>query len=292
MRDPIEVNLSKWPFVCGDLLLVGAAGFIYRQSTLPMGPWQIAFVVLCVAGGAWLGIMPFLLEYRTLVKLAEARGLTTVVAQMQNLETIAGQIAGATGRWQNAQEEAEKVASAAKAISERMALELKAFTDFMHRASEGERATLRLEVEKLRRSEADWLQLSVRLLDHVYALHMGGVRSGQPNLIEQLSNFQNACRDAARRVGLTPFTAEPAETFDSQRHQLLDAQAPPTAGATISETVATGYTFQGRLLRPALVRLSDHDGAVNPTPVPTQPAELPQTQSQPPLGADPAGPSS
>ena len=58
---------------------------------------------------------------------------------------------------------------------------------------------VRLEVEKLRRAEGEWLQVLVRVLDHVYALHLGALRSGQPNLIEQLSNFQNACRDAARR---------------------------------------------------------------------------------------------
>jgi molecular chaperone GrpE (heat shock protein) len=112
----------------------------------------------------------------------------------------------------------------------------------------------------MQRGEKDWIQVSVRMLDHVYALHLGAVRSGQPNLIAQLSNFQNACRDAARRVGLTPFAAEPAEPFDEQRHQLLEGQKTPADGAVIAETLATGYTFQGRLLRPALVRLRESNG--------------------------------
>jgi hypothetical protein len=30
-------------------------------------------------------------------------------------------------------------------------------------------------------------------------------------------------------------------------------------GAIIAETIAAGYTFQGKLLRPALVRLRDSD---------------------------------
>jgi hypothetical protein len=79
-------------------------------------------------------------------------------------------------------------------------------------------------------------------------------------LIAQLSNFQNACRDAARRVGLTPFAAEAAEPFDEKRHQLLEGQKTPADGAIIAETLATGYTFQGRLLRPALVRLRESNG--------------------------------
>jgi molecular chaperone GrpE (heat shock protein) len=76
-------------------------------------------------------------------------------------------------------------------------------------------------------------------------------------LIDQLAQFQNACRDTARRVGLTPFVAAPAEPFDQQRHQLMDTDAKPEPGAIVEETLATGYTFQGQLVRPALVRLRD-----------------------------------
>jgi molecular chaperone GrpE (heat shock protein) len=96
------------------------------------------------------------------------------------------------------------------------------------------------------------------------------LRSGQPGLVEQIGLFQNACRDAARRVGLTPFVAEPAEGFDEQRHQIVNGDPQPTAGALIDETVATGYTFQGKLLRPALVRVLNRKGenAVHPAPTP------------------------
>src|ERR1700716_2406646 len=111
MFDQLQPKLSKWPFFIGDALLVGAAYFIYFQSKLPMGPWQIFFVVVCVAGGACLSIMPFLLEYRIMVKLAEARALSTVMAQMQNLEGLTGHITHATGQWQGVQEQAEKTAA-------------------------------------------------------------------------------------------------------------------------------------------------------------------------------------
>jgi molecular chaperone GrpE (heat shock protein) len=268
MSGQMEPRISKWPFLLGDGLLLGLAGFIYYQSTLPMGPWQIGFVVLCVAGGAWLAIMPFLLEYRVVAKLAEADALATVVAQLQKLETVAAQIGNATGQWQTVHEEAAKTAAAAKAIAERMGKEVQGFTEFMQQANDGEKATLRLEVEKLRRAEADWLQVLVRMLDHVYALHNGALRSGQPNLIENLNNFQNACRDAARRVGLMPFQPTPAERFDAQRHQVANGDGQPSPDAVVRETIASGYTFQGRLLRPAMVRLSDHAAETVPEPAP------------------------
>jgi molecular chaperone GrpE (heat shock protein) len=262
MSDLNAPKLSKWPFLLGDSLLVGMAYFISYQSRFVLGHWELCFVVLCVVGGALLGIAPFLLEYDARVKVAEASGLTTVVSQLKNLEGLAGQISGATGLWQNAQDAADKTAHAASDIAERMTTEVQSFTEFMQRANDSERATLRLEVEKLRRAEADWLQVLVRMLDHVFALHQGALRSGQPALIEQVGNFQNACRDAARRVGLTPFTANQAEPFDAKRHQLIEEGATPPLDAVVSDTVAAGYTFQGRLVRPALVRLRETPAAV------------------------------
>jgi molecular chaperone GrpE (heat shock protein) len=257
MREPTGLRLAKWPFFLGDILLLVAAYFICSRSPLPLGAGPGGLLVVCVAAGAGLGILPFVLQHRARVKLAEAGELTTVIAQIKNVETVAAQISGATSRWQAAQEEASKVAGAARGIAERMGAEVQAFAEFMQRMNDSEKATLRLEAEKLRRAETDWLQVLVRLLDHVYALHMGALRSGQPQLIDQLTSFQNACRDAVRRVGLTPFVGEPSEPFDGQRHRVLDGEDNPPAEARIFETVATGYTFQGRLLRPALVRLQN-----------------------------------
>jgi molecular chaperone GrpE (heat shock protein) len=275
MTDLTEPKLPKWPFCLGDLLLLGAAYLICSRGSAPLGHWEAACAVLCVAAGTLVGVAPFVLEYRARVRMAEGRGLATVTSLVQNLEGIAGQIGGATGRWQEAQEHAEKTARAAKEMAERMTGEVKGFTEFMQRANDSEKATLRLEADKLRRGEVEWLQLVVRLLDHVYALNQGALHSGQPNVIEQVGIFQNACRDAVRRVGLTPFVAQESEPFDAQRHQALGDDAKPPADATVAETVATGYTFQGRMVRPALVRL-------NPSPAPgSAPAETPAAVAAP-----------
>lgn len=288
MRDQTEPQLAKWPFFVGDSLLVGAAWFIYLHSKLPMGPWQIAFVVLCVGCGALLGVMPFLLEYRVFAKLAEARELATVVSQVKNLEALSAQISGVTGQWLSAQENADRTAAVAKSLADKMGAEAKAFTEFLQKAGDAEKAALRLEVEKLHRTEAEWLQVLIRILDNTYALYQGGVRSGQANLIEQLGNFQNACRDTARRVGLTPFVPVEGERFDTQKHQLVDGSGKPPEEGTVGETVATGYTFQGRVLRPALVRLRNRPAAerddvkvIISTPKPESSASLPLAGSLP-----------
>jgi molecular chaperone GrpE (heat shock protein) len=260
MRDAVvTTKISKWPFLLGDALLLWTAGFIYIQTKLPMSFPELALASGCILLGALFSVLPFLIEYRAVLRLAEAQAVSSLVSQIQGLEKVAGQISDATGRWQLIQEVSEKTTAAAGDVGERMAGEVKAFSEFMQRINDSEKSTLRLEVEKLRRSESEWLQVLVRVLDHVNALHTAGVRSGQPKVIEQLTQFQNACREVARRVGLVPFAAAPAEAFDPQRHQLLDGDVQaktPAEGATVSENLAAGYTFQGRMLRPALVRLT------------------------------------
>jgi hypothetical protein len=101
-------------------------------------------------------------------------------------------------------------------------------------------------------------------LDHIFALNQAAVRSGQTSLVKQLSQFQNACRDIARRVGLVPFVALPGEPYDPKTHQLADSKVVPAAAAVVAETVATGYGFQGQLVRLALVTLqtSPSEGVV------------------------------
>lgn len=256
MSDVIEPRLPKWPFYLGDVLLLGLAWLVYHKNQGTMGHWELALAVFCVLAGAGFVIAPFILEYRASVKLAEARGLATVVGQLENLEALAAQISHASGHWQDVHKHADKTAGSAREIAERIADEVRAFNEFMQRANEGEKGTLRLEVEKLRRAEADWLQVLVRILDHTFALHQGALRSGQQNLIGQLSNFQNACLDAARRVGLILVVAKSGEAFDAQRHQSIEDGVKPAADATISETVAPGFSFQGKLIRPVLVRLN------------------------------------
>jgi molecular chaperone GrpE (heat shock protein) len=255
MRDQIVPKLHKWPFFLGDALLLGLAVFICYQGGLPLQRWEIAALVICVGSAATLGVLPFLSEYRAEVNIAQAENLASAVSQIQNVEQIATQISSATNHWQIAQDAADKTTKAAKEIATGMAGELKSFGEFMQRANDSEKAALRLEVEKARRSESDWIQVIVRMLDHVFALHAAAIRSGQPSVIKQIDLFQSACRDVAHRVGLVPFVAAPGEAFDEQRHQVVESSTKPEPGALVDGTVAVGYKFQGRLLRPAIVHL-------------------------------------
>src|SRR2546427_10368584 len=158
MHDPKALRITKSPFFAGDALLLVLAWFICLQGARPMTVWPMALAVLGVAAGAVLAVTPFVLEYRATLKLAESNALTTVVSQVQNLEGIAGQIKRATGHGQEAEQSADKTAASAREIADRMTAEVKGFTEFMERTNDREKATLRLEVEKLRRGGTEGVQ--------------------------------------------------------------------------------------------------------------------------------------
>jgi molecular chaperone GrpE (heat shock protein) len=275
MNKVSDWKVPKWPFLLGNAAMIVAAFAVIWKAEHPISQAEIYISVGCVAFGALLGCLPFILEYRATKKLVEINAVTTVAEQLQDLKKYSAQVSTATDQWARVQEVtqggAEKTTAAAREIAERMATEIREFNEFQVKLNDTEKGALRLEVEKLRRAEGDWLQVVARILDHIFALHTAAARSGQPELAEQIGQFQNACRDAARRVGLTPFGAEPGEKFDAARHRAHGVENPP-AEAVAAETLAPGLTFQGRLIRPALVRL---DAAEAPA------AEIPAAEAAP-----------
>ena len=287
-QDLKELKVPKWPFFLGDVIMLGLAYYIYWQGKLPLGHWEITAIGVCVALGALLGVVPYLLEYRAvikygaLIKLIETSSLCAATEKISNLESCVAQISSATDHLQTAQSHADKTAGTAKEITDRMTAELREFTAFLQKANDGEKATLRLETEKLRRAEGEWLGVLVHILDHVFALTRAAERSGQENLIAQHNQFQNACRDTARRVGLTPLLAVPGESFGAQRHQLPEGGGV-SPGATIGEVLATGFTYQGKLIRPVMVRVQNGEALAESAGENKQIAPNESGQSQLPL---------
>jgi molecular chaperone GrpE (heat shock protein) len=251
-----ESSLPLWPFVTADAAFLALAGLFLRLGHRPLLWWEVCCLTLCVAGAAWCLITPFLSRHRDEQTLAQARVLAGAMSQLQNIGQLAAQITGATSQWREYQEQAALTAANAKAVADLMAAEFKSAGDFLQRINDTEKAHLRVETEKLRRAEQDWLQAMVHTLDHVFALFQAARKTGQPGLIEQIGHFQNSCREAARRLGLVPLVAQAGDPFDPAGHQLKDGVVPPE-GAVIAETLATGYTYQGQLLRRVLVAVQE-----------------------------------
>ena len=180
--------------------------FSWRGKCIRWAKGRLPRAWAAAALGTVLGILPFLLDYRMASKLVDVNALGAVAEKIQNLETLAARIDAATNEWVNVQTQAEKISTGAKEISDRMALEVRGFSEFMQKINDREKATLRLETEKLRRGEVEWLQVLVRVLDQVFALHAAAARSGQAQVTEQTASFRKRLRErrAPRRLGAVP----------------------------------------------------------------------------------------
>jgi len=285
MNDIREWKIPKWPFLLGNALLLAFAYLIVWKSPHPISKWEILACFASAVLGAGLGILPFLLDYRAVGTAIQINALGAVAEQIHDLEKLAAQISTATNQWEIVQGQAEKTAAGARQMADKMGAEVREFSEFMQKMNDSEKAALRLEVEKMRRGEAEWLQMLVRVFDHIFALHAAAVRSGQPQLAEQITHFQDACRGAVHRIGLTPFAAEPGEAFDAARHQVADSKTEPPDGAIVAETVGSGYTFQGKMLRPAIVRLQEAGAPAPPrAPSPARENQAGAAEDELPLG--------
>jgi len=259
MSESTAPKIPKWPFIVGDMALLMTAIFLLSRIEGEFSMLEAFWCLACVAGGAWIMVMPFLKEFQTKADLTEARELADSVEKITSLESLAKRIENATEQWLHVEDRANEINSASKQITEKINAEAREFTAFLQKANDVEKNHLKLEVEKLGRSQNEWLQVLVTTLDHVFALTQAGRQSGQENLIKQLTVFQAACREVARRVGVVVVEPQPNEAFDPEKHQLRDSEAKPEAEAKIIGLAAQGLSHQGRLLRKAVVVIEGED---------------------------------
>src|SRR4051812_10902401 len=284
-QDLSPTGLPKWPFYFADAVLSAIALYVIYSLGTIQGSAETAVAVACVlaaAVAAWISILPWLKEHATRAATADSQNLKSSLEQIQDLESIATLIRNANSQWQGVQDASTRTVTAAQEIAERMKAETADFMKFIEQAQDSERTNLRLEVEKLKRMEGEWLKTTVQILDHIYAVNQAAIRSGQQNLVTQLQQFQNACRDVARRMGLVPFVPVPSEDFNPQTHQLPDPKFTPPENAKVGEVLAMGFTYQGQLLRRALVLLEQSDlPATSPHPEASEsPANIEELESQ------------
>jgi molecular chaperone GrpE (heat shock protein) len=245
--------LPRWPFFLADGLFLALSVTITFFADKPLVAWQVVALFICVSAAAFCGIFPFLKEYMLQSKLLEINELSSTVDQISRLEELGKYINSATNQWENVQEHSSETIKAANAVYEQMLQESEKFADLMKSADDKEKRQLKVEVDKLRRMERDWLELTVHVLDHVHGLYIASIKSGHNKYMNQVTQFRNACLDIARRVGLAPFMANASDSFDPNVHQQADPKAPLSPKATIEEVIVPGYTYQGRLLRKVTV---------------------------------------
>jgi len=249
---PLPVAVPKWPFFLSDIIFIGLG---YWISTLIQGEpesWQIISIVVCAVFGTGFAVAPFYFEYRAEAKAVEIAQLTSVAKEVNKMENVAAQISEATENWEAVQEQSTQTAKLAEEIAQGIAASVKEHDAFMAQAGNEEVGALKLEVEKLRRAEVDWVNTLVATLDLVYRLERSAVASGKEQFIRTMGQFQGQCRDTARRVGLVAFEAENGVPFDSDQHALPPEDSPKD-GVKVVETRLPGFRLQGKVVRKPLV---------------------------------------
>ena len=252
---PLPVSVPKWPFLMADIIFIGLG---YWISTLIQGEpqsWQIISILVCAVLGAGFAVAPFYFEYRAEAKAVEIAQLTTVAKEIAKMESVAQQIADASENWASVQSTSEQTAKLAEEIASGMAVTVKDHDEFMAKANTEELNTLKLEVNKLRRVEADWANTLVGVLDLVYRLEQSAQASGKEQFIQTMTQFQGQCREVARRVGLVAFEAEKGAAFNPDEHALPEGEQAGD-NASVTQTRLPGFRLQGKLVRKPLVAVS------------------------------------
>ena len=263
-------TVAKWPFLLGDLSVLVAAAILAWLAHTGELTWSLglaAVIAVAVAIGAWILVTPFLRDHDGRLKLLEQDGLSDTMAQIRQLEGVAGAVTAAGNQVVASERGLALANEAARSLMDEMHAERRAFAESIRRQDEQDRQTLRLELDKLRRGEEESLKLICHLLDHNYAVFLAGVRSGQPEVARQLGNFRAACLDAVRRVGIVSHEAQAGEPFHPDTHQTDDGRIPPE-GALIAGTVACGYSIRGLPVRPIIVQIA---GEALPAADPAEP---------------------
>ena len=265
MSEPSAPKIEKWPFIVGDVTLLIAAYVLFDNRPWAAFGLQEAFwCFICVATGAWIMVLPFLREFQAQADLTEAKELAASVEKISSVDAIAKKIENATEQWLHVEDRANEINAASREIAGKINAEAREFTEFLQKANDTEKNHLRLEVDKLNRTQVDWIKVVTGMLDHVFALNQAGRQSGQEKLMGQLDNFQVACRDVARRVGVVTHEPKPDEGFDAGKHQLRDPEADPEAGAKIIGIAVQGLSHQGQILRKAVVVIEGEELGQSP----------------------------
>jgi molecular chaperone GrpE (heat shock protein) len=250
-----ESSPPSLPFVIGDVVLIGFAAAVVAMSGKPLAVSHWFIVLAALVAGAFLSCWPYVLRHRAASRLTEADSVSNAVAALRELEPLARRVEETTARWQEAQDAADRTTAAARDIAAGMAAEQEKFAASIQQGHETERRLVAVELDKLRRSQQESIEVVIALLDNVMALHGAAVRSGQQKVIEQLTRFRGVSMELVRRLGLVALIPAPGEAFDPERHVLAEGQPTGETGASIDGVLAAGFTHQGVLLRKPLVAL-------------------------------------
>ncbi len=124
-RTPPSIN--KWPFLLGDILLLGLAVFILMRNGGDLNSWQIGFCVFGVIVGALLLVAPFIIEFYLKQKLHEENEANALEAVHERMNHMVREVYAIVDAQREESKRVERTFSAYEGLASLMDDKLKSF---------------------------------------------------------------------------------------------------------------------------------------------------------------------
>jgi hypothetical protein len=273
-------KFPKLPFLLGDAALIGVAIYVAVASGSPLPPAAIYTIAGCVALGALLGVLPFIVNYnrRQETLLTERQGALEALARTTSSAVEQASIA-ANGLHQIV-ELAQKNLRIADQLPQKLHERINEFSRAQDEALVAELESLQQEVNTLRASEAEKLEAAADKIQRT-ATEFAKVEAG---LRQQVHALETAAQSTEKTIASSTAAAlvELEKKIAAVHAALASAAVPrPPAGEHTNE--------HERRPAPRRVAHADPEPARLKEPTvagpPEAPALSPPAHSPAPVGA-------
>jgi hypothetical protein len=192
--------LNPWPFLVGDAALLATACLISSQANAPLTGLPLIAVAGCVALGAVLAVIPFLLNYTRRQELALAERQREIAALAQITTTSAEQISIAAASLHSIAENTTRSLKLGEQLPQKIQEKINDFKSQLNEVAVTENEALSQEINTLRASETERLETalsSVRKTAADLAMIEAVSRKHLSELNESLARFVASAGKAA-----------------------------------------------------------------------------------------------
>jgi len=277
-------SLNPWPFLVSDAALLATAGLISSQANAPLSGPPLIAIVACIAFGAVLAVIPFLLNYTRRQELALAERQREIAALAQITTTSAEQISIAATSLHSIAENTTRSLKLGEQLPQKIQEKINDFKSQLNEVAVTENEALAQEINTLRASETERLETalsSVRKTAADLAMIEAVSRKHLSELNESLARFVSSAEKAAGEATKTIETAR-ATAERSLAATLADIDRKIAA---LSEqfSARTPVSTPDTAVKPAsqAASVDEHPAIAKSTPPPAE--KRPET---PPTAAD------
>ena len=148
-------KLNPWPFIVGDVVLLGTAAVIASRSAGPLEGSALIVVACCVCVGAVLACIPFILSYTRQQDLALTERQHEIAALARTTAASAEQLGIATTGLNTIAENVARTLKHADQLPAKLQEKINAFKTQLNEVAVTENEALAQEVNTLRSSEIE-----------------------------------------------------------------------------------------------------------------------------------------